>query len=47
MVESLFICISLSTQLMDQITHSNRMCDSGVVSCSVRMFPMYREHQRR
>ena len=25
---------------------SNLMCDSGVVSCSLRMFPMYREHQR-
>ena len=26
---------------------SNLMCDSGVVSCSLRIFPMYREHQRR
>ena len=25
---------------------SNLMCDSGVVSCCLRMFPMYREHQR-
>ena len=29
------------------LSATNRMCDYGVGSGSLRMFPMYREHQRR
>ena len=34
-------------RLIINLPASNRMRDFGVVSGSLRMFPVYREHQRR
>ena len=34
-------------RLTTHLPVSNRMCDDGVVFGSLRMFPMYGEHQRR